>query len=238
MTSKKLFILLTFSTLHFFNCAILQRTKIHWLSNVEDVRSQTEKLGTIKKVSINRFSSRPANFGGFSAENFTNGIRFFLTKEGLDVSIQELQPDPPKQNAQENTAPVTGGAPQNANLLGYGNLGNGQTGLVGESGEKPMEPSRESIQKACSVANCSVYIDGYIYEKRTGNILDESVTTGIFLRLYNSSGILVAQIKLNSGVTMEIFDNNTLIAEMASERIRSVLVKDSRSNSFNWKFWE
>ncbi|AYV56424.1 lipoprotein [Leptospira kmetyi] len=238
MTSNKPFLTLILLPFLLFNCAIIQRTKVHWISNVEDVRSPTEKIGTIKKVSINRFTAKPSNFGGFSAENFTNSLRFFLTKEGLDVSIQEIQPDPPKTNPSENS-PVTGSPPQSStSLLGYGNLSTGGSGLVTESGEKPMEPSKENIQKACNVSNCNVYIDGYIYEKKTGNILDENVTTGIFVRIYNTSGAMIAQIKLSSGVTMEIFDNNALLAEMTSERIRSILNRETRSSSFNWKFWE
>ncbi|RHX81903.1 lipoprotein [Leptospira yasudae] len=240
MTSNRLFLLffIIMASPALYNCAILQRTKVHWVSNVEDVRSPSEKIGSIKKIGINRFSARPANLGGFTAENFTNNLRFFLIREGLDTAIQEIQHETPKAAAAAESAPVTGSPPQNVNLLGYGNLANGTTGLVGESGEKPMEPSKENIQKACNAASCNVYIDGYIYEKKTGNILDETVTTGIFVRIYNSSGIMVAQIKLSSGVTMEIFDNNAVIAEMAAERIRSLLNKDTRSSSFNWKFWE
>ncbi|TGL64204.1 lipoprotein [Leptospira sarikeiensis] len=221
--------------LFIFGCSTYQTTKLRYTAEILEAKNPAEKQTSVRRIAVNKFQTRPASFSTFAGENFTNNLRFYLMKEGIETLIQEI-PAETKQassntsNSTEGIGNTIGPAPSTTPTMFSSNV-------FLESGEKPIELPKESIQKACSLVKCDLYIDGYIYEKRMGNILDEEITTGIFVRLYSQTGILLGQVKVSSSATMEIFQNNSVLAEMLAEKISNGIGYSNRSG-FKWKFWE
>ncbi|PJZ68291.1 hypothetical protein CH373_10515 [Leptospira perolatii] len=224
----------------FASCSTFQRQKVRWGTELSEAKNPTEKFPSVRRIALDRFTAKPANFAGFTSENFTNNLRFFLLKEEIDVVIQESLS---VSKTQDQTSQTSASAPAGASSASSNpsattsSLLSAAPPLSSDSGEKPFELSKETIQKACALAKCDLYIDGYIYEKKTGNILDEQFTTGIFVRIYSSSGSLVGQVKVNSSAPTEIFENNSTLAEMVAGRLASLIGRETNSG-FKWKFWE
>lgn len=93
-----------------------------------------------------------------------------------------------------------------------------------------LEPSR--ILELIRLNNSDLLIDGFLYEKNTGNILDETISTGIVLKAYNKNGLLVGKFVLNSTYTTEEFESNFILSGLLAKKISDVL-KNNNKNSFN-----
>ncbi|TGM87915.1 lipoprotein [Leptospira licerasiae] len=221
-----LFILFTVS------CSSFQRSRVRFSSEIIEAKNPSERLPNIKRIAINRIQTKPNSFATFAGENFTNNLRFYLLKEGIETFVQEVHSEtkPVAQNPNETIGNTISPAPSATPTMFSSNFSI-------ESNDKPIELKPEVIQKACALAKCDIYLDGYIYEKRLGNILDEEITTGIFIRMYSQGGTLLGQLKLSSPVTTEIFSNNSILAEMIASKIATT-VGISNKSGFNWKFWE
>ncbi|TGL32558.1 lipoprotein [Leptospira koniambonensis] len=220
------FVLLTIS------CSSYQITKVRFASEIIEAKNPSEKFPNIKRIAINRIQTKPNSFATFAGENFTNNLRFYLLKEGIEAFIQEIPSETKQvlQNTNDTVGNTISPSPTATPTMFSSNL-------VLETSDKPIEPKPESIQKACTLSKCDIYLDGYIYEKKLGNILDEEITTGIFIRIYSQGGSLIGQLKLSSPVTTEIFLNNSTLAEMMARKIATTVGFSSKSG-FNWKFWE
>ncbi|EJZ42337.1 lipoprotein [Leptospira licerasiae] len=231
-TNNSISYFLIFLVLLSTSCSSYQTAKVRFSSEIIEAKNPSERFPNIRRIAINRIQTKPNSFATFAGENFTNNLRFYLLKEGIEAQVQEvpIETKHPTQTTSETVGNTISPSPSATPTMFSSNF-------VLETSDKPIELKPEVIQKVCALAKCDIYVDGYIYEKRLGNILDEEITTGIFIRMYSQNGTLLGQLKLSSPVTTEIFSNNSILAEMMASKI-AITVGVSNKTGFKWKFWE
>lgn len=184
------------------------------------------KTSDVKQISLGPIVSKTLGFSNFAGTNFTENLRFNLIKKGYDVIPYTKK----KQNG-ENEDPMT-------NVSNASSPPRSQT-----SSPTPLSPQAYSpistpvklgkqesqitdpleISEICKSQNSQIYIGGFIYEGRTGPLLNEEVTAGIILSLYDANGILLTQIQYIGDLSMEEFQNSSEVARIMSEKVKGLL---------------
>lgn len=95
-----------------------------------------------------------------------------------------------------------------------------------------LDLEQKQIKEFIKQNDSDILIDGFLYEKNTGNILDETVSTGIILKAYNKNGILIGKFVLNSPYSTEDFENNFLLSGLLSKKIDTIF-KNRIETSYN-----
>ncbi|WP_167483361.1 hypothetical protein [Leptospira bandrabouensis] len=125
----------------------------------------------------------------------TENLRYFLVKKGATVEISKEDP----------TSQVTNSAIKpEVNIF---------------TPEKSSELSRETIRELLSQQQGELLIDGYIYEKDLGNVIDPDFTTGIIIKIYSIDGTMVGECIIGSFYSTSDFEVNQIYASLIADKI-------------------
>jgi len=83
-------------------------------------------------------------------------------------------------------------------------------------------PPQIDIPELLKKNKTPAYITGYVYETRTGSLLDEQVSTGVLLRILDEHGELLAQIRYIGDNTLDSYESTAGVARVLAARIQSL----------------
>lgn len=174
-------------------CQSLKDRKNDYFSNVTHVISQKQSLKNIKKIALNTIVVKNVNFAGLSASNLQDNLRFELMNSGYRVRIHRSKPQATRDEV---------------------------TGEIVEKAVRLKKPER--ITQVIAEKKSDLLVNGYIFETRTGDLLDEEISTAVVLFAYGKDGRLAAIIRYTGKDTLESYDNGAEIARMLSIRLHKI----------------
>ena len=157
-----------------------------------------------KRVSISSVLLRNLSFSSSAAANFADNLGFHLGRRSFRV--ERHQPEPKKV-----TDEVTGTV----------------------SFQDVLVEDAAVIQSVCSRQSTDLFVNGYIYEATTGNLLEEEKSVGIMLYVYDRSGKQAAEIRYIGFESLDAYDNSARIAEAISDTFEDMTTPQSS----RWDFF-
>lgn len=198
----------------FYDCQSIEKRWILYNSSVSSTKIKTIKAKKINRIGINIFEAKPSNFASFNSENFTYNLLFYLSKREWLAFVKEIK--------SKNTHIPNPKTSESTSSFEKSLLSNSIKPLNANQDQKSIEPSRESIIESCKDIKCDIFLSGYVYEIKTGDLLEEESTTGILVHIYSSNGEMIGQIQLISKAPMEIFDFNSKMASKIDDELYSM----------------
>jgi len=214
-------ILILFSTA---SCSAIIRQKNNLFIKIVSLDLK-RKVTDVREISLGPIVSKSVGFSNFAGPNFTENFRFNLIRKGFNVSLYTKKKQPGEKDDPLNL-PSTSAPPNNQS--------NSPTPLSPQTyfpASTPVRLGKQDFQitdpleisEICKAQKTQIYIGGFLYEGRTGPLLNEEITTGIILSIYDSDGNLLTQIQYMGELSMEEFENNSEVARLMSERVKSLL---------------
>ncbi|TGM06665.1 hypothetical protein [Leptospira jelokensis] len=146
-----------------------------------------------KKIILRRISQKPSNFSVASRDNFTESLRFELVKQGYKVEILKEEILTKNTGKQENNIFV----PDNS-----------------------LELTKDTIKDIFQTSpEAEILVDGYIYEKDLGNVIDPDFSVGIVLKLYSNDGTLIGEGILASYYSVSDFEMTQLYSRLMAKKL-------------------
>lgn len=187
--------ILLFSLLFFIHCSTIRKNYRTLRTDVSTTDFSSGKFGKTQKFILRRINQKPTTYISASRDNLTENLRYFLIKKGANVEI--AKEDVISQVANPTNKPEV-------NIF---------------TPEKPNELSKETIRELLSQQQGELLIDGYIYEKDLGNVIDPDFTTGIIIKIYSADGTLVGECIIGSFYSTSDFEVNQIYASLIADKI-------------------
>ncbi|MCT8335693.1 hypothetical protein NUH30_18555 [Leptospira sp. 85282-16] len=192
---KILSTVLLFSVLFSAHCSTIRKNYRTIRTDVQITDFSNGKFGKTQKFILRRINQKPTTYISASRDNLTENLRYFLVKKGASVEIAKEDP----------TSQVTNSAIKpEVNIF---------------TPEKSSELSRETIRELLSQQQGELLIDGYIYEKDLGNVIDPDFTTGIIIKIYSIDGTMVGECIIGSFYSTSDFEVNQIYASLIADKI-------------------
>ena len=86
--------------------------------------------------------------------------------------------------------------------------------LSSETLEEPKATiSAELIAGICRRQKTELLVTGYVFETQTGDLLEEQISAGVYLRVHDSTGKLAAHLRYVGKESLESYEMSALVAE-------------------------
>ncbi len=207
------------------SCSVITQQKNNLFLRIHSLELR-KKIPDVKDVTIGVIAAKSAGFSNFAGPNFTENLKFNLIRKGYNVlpytkKKQSTEKEDLLSNVPNTSAPVANSSGSPAPFSPQAYFPASTPVRLGKQDFQITEPSE--IAEICKQQKTQIYIGGFLYEGRTGPLLNEEVTTGIIISVYDSDGSLLTQLQYIGDLSMEEFENNSEVARLMSERIRSLL---------------
>ncbi|TGN18028.1 hypothetical protein [Leptospira idonii] len=149
------------------------------------------KYSKQQKIVLRKITTKPSTFLSATKDNFTENLRFSLLYQGFQVEIADEE----SFDKAKKTEPSV------------------------FQKDTPLESPKDIVKEIIAKTNANIFIDGYIYEKDLGNVLDQDFSTGIILRIYNNDASLIGETILSSFYSSADFEVNQMYANLLAEKL-------------------
>ncbi|MCG6142597.1 hypothetical protein EHQ23_07005 [Leptospira bourretii] len=184
-----------FSFLFSISCSTIRKNYRTIRTDVSTTDFSNGKFGKTQKFVLRRINQKPTTYISAARDNLTENLRYFLIKKGANVEIAK----------EDVITQVTNSANKpEANIF---------------TPEKPTELSKEAIKELLSQQQGELLLDGYIYEKDLGNVIDPDFSTGIIIKVYSIDGTLVGECIIGSFYSTSDFEVNQIYASLIADKI-------------------
>jgi hypothetical protein len=207
------------------SCTTLLQQKNNLLIKIASLDLK-KKVTDVKEISLGPIISKSVGFSNFAGQNFTENFRFNLIRKGYSVS-----PYVKKKAVGEKDEITANISNTSSPTVTQGNVPTSLSPQAYFPASTPVKLTKQEftitdpseIAEICKLQKTQVFIGGFIYEGRTGPLLNEEVTAGIILSIYDSEGFLLTQIQYIGDLSMEEFQNNSEVARLMSEKVKNLL---------------
>lgn len=172
------------------SCTWTSRQYARYFPKIEHVSVRSGGLIGIRRIALSGVQLRNVSYATVSADNFTDNLQFHLREVGFGV-----QRHTPREETfvDENTG-----------------LQARRTVALDDPGE---------IAAAARNLGAQLFITGYVFEQRTGTLLEEETSIGVLLNCYDSSGELAAQLRFIGSETLDSYENSARVAQLMAEEL-------------------
>jgi len=181
------------------SCRFMER-KLY--PGVDFIKPPSLSIWNHKKIALGKFYLKNIAVSGMNASVFRDNLRFGLLDSGFVVSkVKEKEPagggvrsdDPPKKKEAEKDI------------------------------KDRLEINPLSIAAICGEYGSDLYINGYIVETKTGDLLDEKVSVMVNLFVYRSDGKLAVYMRYIGSESMDSNEMNAEIGLRFAQRLRTLV---------------
>lgn len=198
---KLFYIIPTIILICSLSCSSLRQIRNNLFLNITNTSiSAKDQSYKIQPIVMSPILSRNPGFNNISANNFTDNLKFHLIRESY--SILDVPVDNEKNKSENSPSPSV---------------------LSSLIRKEVFVNDKESIAKICTESGASSYIAGYLYETKTGTVLDEEISSGVIISIYKSDGSLLTQLQFIGSISLDEFLNNSEVARVFAKKIKKIL---------------
>ncbi len=187
------------------HCSSLRRIQNDLFSPVNSVVSNASALRGKTHLVLTRITSKNVKPDESLTANFRDNLRFELLRAGFTVEFPREAPVADKSPSAAKNAKEPGGD------------------------EPVTRPTTSASTKR------GLVLRGYIFEARTGELLDEEISTGIYISVHPSGGPAAAHLRYIGDTSLATYADSAEAGRLFANQLKT-LTKSGEAKSW-WRFW-